>query len=80
MRERLRDARKARGLTQQQVADRLGITLRYYKSIESGERLGSVEYWDSLEDLFNVHQRVLRENHPDKGDSQPTYRECRRSV
>ena len=80
MRERLRDARKARGLTQQQVADRLGITLRYYKSIESGERLGSVEYWDSLEDLFNVHQRVLRENHRDKGDSQPTYRECRRSV
>ena len=66
MRERLRDARKARGLTQQQVADRLGITLRYYKSIESGERLGSVEYWDSLEDLFNVHQRVLRENRPGK--------------
>lgn len=61
MRENLKHARKEKGLTQQQVADQLGIGLRYYKQIEYGERLGSVDIWDRLEDLFSVHQRILRE-------------------
>ena len=38
MRENLKKARKAAGLTQQQMADRLEITLVYYQKIESGER------------------------------------------
>lgn len=61
MRENLRNARKEKGLTQQAVADHLGIGLRYYQKIEAGERTGDFEIWDSLEDLFNVHQRKLRE-------------------
>lgn len=61
MRVNLRDARKAAGMTQQQVADSIGIALRYYKAIESGERLGGIYYWDKLEDLLSVNQRVLRE-------------------
>ena len=61
MRENLKEARQAVGMTQQQVADEIGINLRYYKAIESGERLGSIAIWDSLEDLFEIHQRVLRE-------------------
>lgn len=61
-RENLKDARKAANLTQQQVADKVGITLVYYQKIESGERVGSVEIWDALEDLFGVHQRKLRED------------------
>ena len=61
MRENLRKARKDKGMTQQQVADKLKIDIRYYKAIESGERLGSIAIWDSLEDLFSVHQRKLRE-------------------
>ena len=63
-REKLRKARKAAGMTQQAVADKLGIECRYYKSIESGERLGGIGMWDKLEDLFGVNQRVLREIHP----------------
>lgn len=73
MRENLKKARKQAGMTQQQVADKLDIGLRYYKSLESGERLGGIELWDTLEDLFKVHQRILREiskNHRDKGDNQ----------
>lgn len=73
MRENLKRARKEKGLTQQEVADRLGIDIRYYKSLESGERLGSIQLWDKLEDLFRVHQRKLREiseNHPSQEDSQ----------
>lgn len=64
MRKRLQHERKAAGLTQQQVANQLQIDLRYYKAIESGERLGGITIWDALEDMFNVHQRVLREIHP----------------
>ncbi|MFQ8983523.1 MAG: helix-turn-helix transcriptional regulator [Evtepia sp.] len=69
MRKNLQTARKAAGLTQQETADKLGIGLRHYKKIESGETLGSIEIWDELEDLFSVHQRVLREMSPDKADS-----------
>lgn len=72
MRENLRKARKEKGMTQQKVADFLGISLRYYQKIEAGDRTGDFEIWDNLEDLFNVHQRKLREisnNHHDKADS-----------
>lgn len=70
MRENLKKARKADGLTQQAMADKLGVHDRYYKAIESGERLGAIWMWDKLEDLLGVNQRVLRENHPGKEGSQ----------
>lgn len=70
MRENLKNARKSAGLTQQAMADKLHVGLRHYKKIESGETLGSIDLWDKLEDMFNVHQRVLREIRPDKGESQ----------
>lgn len=65
MRQNLKTARRRVGLTQQQVADRLGITLRYYKDIESGVKLGAIDLWDALEDLFGVHQRELRRDTKD---------------
>ena len=70
MRDNLKKARKDAGLTQEKMAEKLGIGLRHYKKIESGETLGSIELWDMMEDEFNVHQRVLRENHPGKADNQ----------
>ncbi len=70
MRENLKAARKAAGMTQQQAAEYLHITPRHYKFMEAGKVTGSVELWDRLEDLFNVHQRVLRENHPAQEGSQ----------
>lgn len=69
MRENLKKARKAAGLTQQAMADRLGIGLRHYKKIENGETIGSIPVWDKLEDLFEISQRVLREIHLDKADN-----------
>ena len=62
MRKNLRDERKKKGLTQQAVADLLGISLRYYQNIEQGTRTGDFEIWDKLEDIFTIHQRKLREN------------------
>ena len=66
MRENLKSARKAKDMTQQEMADLLNIDIRYYKSIESGERLGGIWMWDKLEDILGVNQRALREIHPDK--------------
>lgn len=69
MRDNLRTARKAAGMTQQALADTLNISLRHYKFIEAGQTTGNVELWDKMEDIFNIHQRVLRENHPGKEDN-----------
>lgn len=62
MRKNLKEARQKAGMTQQQVAEYLNISVRGYKFIEYGQRLGTIETWDKLEDLFSVHQRKLREN------------------
>ena len=48
-------------MTQQQMADKLKISLRYYQNIEVGDRTGDFSLWDSLEDITGIHQRVLRE-------------------
>lgn len=66
MRKNLQTARKAAGLTQQTMADRLGISLRYYQQIEAGDRTGDFEIWDNLEDITGIHQRILRSLDPDK--------------
>ena len=66
MRQNLRAARKAAGLTQQAMADRLGISLRYYQQIEAGDRTGDFEVWDNLEDITGIHQRILRTISPGK--------------
>ena len=73
MRENLKKARKAAGLTQQAMADKLGLTLRHYQKIEYEEVSGSFEVWDALEDLLGVHQRILRDSsdiHPGPKGSQ----------
>lgn len=60
-RETLKKARKEAGMTQQQMADKLGISIRYYQNIESGSRTGDFVLWDTLEDITGIHQRKLRE-------------------
>ena len=62
MRENLKAARTAKGMTQHQLSEHLGISLRHYQRMESGEIIGFVELWDDLEDLFSIHQRKLRED------------------
>lgn len=72
MRENLKKARKDVGMTQQQMADRLEISLWYYQNIEAGYRKGNFTLWDTLEDITGIHQRKLREissNHPCQEDS-----------
>ena len=61
-RERLKEARQRLHMTQQQVADELGISLRHYQKVEYAEIGGSFEIWDALEDMLGIHQRILRES------------------
>ena len=62
MRKNLKEARQKAGMTQQQMADRLNISVRQYQRIEAGQSNGSFENWDVLEDILGIHQRTLREN------------------
>lgn len=70
MRLNLKNARKAAGMTQQAMADKLGISLRYYQQIEAGDRTGDFEIWDNLEDITGIHQRILRAINPGKANNQ----------
>lgn len=65
MRKQLITAREERQLTRKQVAEYLGITDVAYGRIENGVRIGRVETWDKLEDLFGIHQRELRKDYGD---------------
>ena len=69
MRESLKSARRAAGLTQQAMADKLGISLRYYQQIEAGDRTGDFAIWDDLEEITGSHQRILRETNLGKASS-----------
>lgn len=72
MRQNLKNARQKAGMTQQQMADKLEISLRYYQNIEAGSRTGDFVLWDTLEDITGIHQRKLRElseNHRVQGDN-----------
>ena len=60
-RHNLKSARKEKGMTLQEMADLLNITLRHYQNLESGSSIGSVGVWDSLEDFLGINQRKLRE-------------------
>ena len=57
-------------MTQQQMADRLEISLRYYQHIEAGQRTGDFIIWDTLEDITGVHQRILRQNESNRHDQE----------
>lgn len=58
----LQNARKEAGMTQQQMADKLGVPLGYYQKVEYEKLNGSFEVWDALEDILGIHQRILRES------------------
>lgn len=64
MRAKLKEARVAAGFTQEQIAKKLEISVRYYRMIETGERNGDFDIWDTLEDIIGIHQRILREVTP----------------
>lgn len=59
MKERLKELRLERGMTQKQVADYLGISDRGYGYYEAGLREPSIECLKKLCDLFEVSADYL---------------------
>jgi transcriptional regulator with XRE-family HTH domain len=56
VRKYLKELREERKMTQQAIADYLGISQNYYANIENGERQKSLDlvYVSKLAELFNV--------------------------
>ncbi|MDX5103560.1 helix-turn-helix transcriptional regulator [Lactobacillus jensenii] len=48
------DARKKKGLTQQELADKLGISKGMVSMLESGERTGTAKMMSKYADYFGI--------------------------
>jgi transcriptional regulator with XRE-family HTH domain len=56
---KLKAVRLSKGLTQPEVAEALGISLRMYQYLEASKRHPSWKLQDKLEDLFQLPAREL---------------------
>lgn len=45
-------ARKKEGLTQKQLAEKIGVSIYAIAHIEQGQRVGSVETWEKINNFF----------------------------
>ena len=54
MRIELKLLRVKNQLTQQQLAQKLGVSCTMYNLIERGQRKGSIDFWTKIQQLFNV--------------------------
>lgn len=59
MRTELIEARKRSGLTQEQLAQKLGISRRQMIAIEHGESAGSIGVWIRIKAALNLHSDEL---------------------
>ncbi len=57
--KRLRETRKKCGFTQQNMADKLGISLNAYQKYEQAERSPSLDCLVSIADIFNTSTDYL---------------------
>ena len=51
---RLKELREDHDITQQEIADFLGISQRYYSNLENGTRNISVELLIKISDFYNI--------------------------
>lgn len=64
MRQKLVALRKEKGLTQQQVADMLGVTRSFYGMIETGDRNPTLDLAKRISEIFgtNIEGLFFAEN------------------
>ena len=67
MRENLINARKKEKLTQTEVAHKLGVSDRHYRTLEAGTSDGSVRVWQELSRLFGktINHLLTNAKEPD---------------
>lgn len=63
----VKDIRVSRGLTQEQLAEELGVTVRYFAGIERGERNLSLDSVDTLAMQLGVPAESMLLPAPDRG-------------
>ena len=56
---KLKERRKALNLTQQQVADEIGMDRSYYVKIENGQRGCKMETWLKIADVLKIPENEL---------------------
>ena len=61
MRKALIEARKRSGMTQEQLAEKLGIGRRHLIDIEQGRSNGSIGIWIRIKAALNLHSDELME-------------------
>lgn len=54
MRQKLKLFRVKQNLTQQQIAEKTGVSYATYNLIENGGRRGSQEFWETLQDTYKI--------------------------
>ena len=54
MRTNLKVLRVKQHLTQAEIATKLGVSYATYNLIEQGKRKGSTEFWQQIQELFNL--------------------------
>ena len=48
-------------MTQQEIADKIGVDRMTYSAIENGKRDGSMRFWNALKKAFNLEDAELME-------------------
>lgn len=51
---KLKAFRASKGLSQQEMADKLGCSRSRYAGIEAGKRNGAQKFWETLQQTFNI--------------------------
>lgn len=74
LKERLKALRKDKGISQQQVADQLGITRQAYNNYEAGKRKPDTDMLLALSAFFKVSTDYIlgKSDDPDSGTSYET--------
>lgn len=62
--DQIKAARKARGYTQQQVADKMGITVRYIRQVEAGQVNVTVAWLGKFASAIGARVRISFDKQP----------------
>lgn len=57
----IRTYRKKRGLTQKEVADRIGVTMQHYSRLERGQYLPGLETFFKLSEILDLNLLNLKQ-------------------
>ena len=58
--ERLRDARKDKKLTQEEVAEKIGVTTTTIQNWEKGKYIPKEKYWNKIEEIYTISPEEMK--------------------